>query len=626
VDVLSSSSIFFEGLFVLLRTDFIDLFRTLSILLCLSFPLCSIAQSDSLKKDKYFRTYTLNDYQLPDSSDYQQLDTSLNTWHRDFYPNIHRFHNWLGNFGSARISMLADFNNDLGMEWNFDQLDGYRLKAEEVTFHQSSQPFTKATYTLGSKREESLNIEHNQNVSRNWNVGVDFRRMSYEGWWLRRKTLSNAFRLYSSYLGKGRYSIFASASYNAGVNEENGGFESLDPRAGEVINLTNASNSVNQQEIYVRQYFKLGKAKIDSIAPDSLKPDSLIQTKEIASGPMLVNETEFHRSFYDFIDKQPNLQYYSREFNLIPAAGNFRDRQDIMHLRNKSSIVLTNGLRLYAEGEFARKQDDIDSLDIREFGNLNLGAEWTNEKTQVHAGLTALGWQSGDFVAGAQRQIFQAKGFQVLANAKISRFNPEMFYQFQGAAQSTSMAKVGIHLKQKEKMAIEVEYQTVDKLNYLDNSASLAQSQQLNVFSASFKRQLDWKKFHLSVDVRYQSISDLSVLKMPELMSFSTLYYEGKWFNGNMLARIGTDIQYGSSFESYAYAPHLRWFYTQSGFGYGAYPIWDVFFTCKVNTGRFFVKGTNLWYANIPGEYFITKDYPLNPFSIKFGFDWAFFN
>lgn len=616
--------------------------RALSIFILFLLSSGLLAQQDSLSVEKYFRWYPAEEDGLPDSSDFRLVDSSLNTWHREYYPTYPEFNNWLGNFGSSMIPMVADYSDEVGMDWQYDFLNPYRLEARNANYKISSQPFTKARYVLGSKREESLDIEHNQNLNEDLNVGAQIRRHSFEGWWERRKTVLNGFRVHTSMIGKRRYSFFGSASYNNTYNEENGGFSQLDPVAGQTTNLLDGKNTSIRQEIHLKQLWKFGEIQLDTILPDTIivgdtndpyapPPDTIIKdtfriVESIVGGPIIQNETRLQRSFYEYRDNSPEWNFYTSEFGLLPSGNVLHDREDVIHTFNKTTLLMENGMRFFLLGEFARWQDDLRNNVDRNLFGISLGMDWVQDLWEIGGSGTIAGWQFGDLHLKAALKPWKTENWNLRIVGRFDRSLPEMFLQLNGWTGTNTATRIGAELIQGRKMKVDIRYNLLDKITYLGNDALVNTSGQMSVLSASVQRQLDWKAFHINFKVLYQGVSDRRIIQVPELISFGSLYYEGKWFNGNMLARIGVDAHYGTTYEAPSYAPHLRWYFTQRGFLYGAYPIIDGYFTCRVNTGRFFVKATNLYYWNIPGEYFIAEGYPLNPFAIKFGFDWTFFN
>jgi hypothetical protein len=93
-----------------------------------------------------------------------------------------------------------------------------------------------------------------------------------------------------------------------------------------------------------------------------------------------------------------------------------------------------------------------------------------------------------------------------------------------------------------------------------------------------------------------------------------------------MVTRFGTDVFTSSSYQPYSFYPLMRSFYQQSSFQTEVYPVIDVYFACQVKTARFFVKGTNLYQAISGDNYLLVDGYPLNPFSLRIGFNWFFMN
>lgn len=92
-----------------------------------------------------------------------------------------------------------------------------------------------------------------------------------------------------------------------------------------------------------------------------------------------------------------------------------------------------------------------------------------------------------------------------------------------------------------------------------------------------------------------------------------------------MLARIGIDYYWFSSYYADAYNPFLRQFVWQNNTQIGNYPYIDVYASAQIQTMNLFIR---LEHVNqgISGNGYPTPLYPNPPRFFRFGVNWRLFN
>lgn len=140
---------------------------------------------------------------------------------------------------------------------------------ENQKYFNTKRQFTLLNYSSGGPREESeqlLGILHNQNVTENFNVGIDYDLISSAGRYQNQKTQIHSATLFSSFQWK-KYRIHANYTLNKVNNEESGGIDSLwylgskeYSRTQTIpVKLSDAYTKINSSNLYIVQEFRFGK-------------------------------------------------------------------------------------------------------------------------------------------------------------------------------------------------------------------------------------------------------------------------------------------------------------------------------------------------------------------------------
>ncbi|MFK7808300.1 MAG: putative porin [Saprospiraceae bacterium] len=137
--------------------------------------------------------------------------------------------------------------------------------------------------------------------------------------------------------------------------------------------------------------------------------------------------------------------------------------------------------------------------------------------------------------------------------------------------------------------------------------------------------------FHLYNRTTVQQLSR-NVIRLPELYSFHSLYYQGRWFKKRLRVQIGTDLRINTPYEAMGYQPAIGQFYLED-YVVGdlkpwSYPAIDFFINIRVKTFRFFFKQENFinYFAVQPADHFSfqVKGYGQPYAYLRFGASWQF--
>ncbi len=139
-----------------------------------------------------------------------------------------------------------------------------------------------------------------------------------------------------------------------------------------------------------------------------------------------------------------------------------------------------------------------------------------------------------------------------------------------------------------------------------------------------FTQTANIKKFNSSLPTIFN-------MGQPVLRTTTTLEYKMPAFKKAMILTLGTNIQYTSKFQNTTYRPDAGSFIVQSNLtNLGNYFELDLYAVAKVQTIDIFLKAEHInEIFVIPGfntRYQYVAGYPIQPYRIRFGLNWKFYN
>ena len=139
-----------------------------------------------------------------------------------------------------------------------------------------------------------------------------------------------------------------------------------------------------------------------------------------------------------------------------------------------------------------------------------------------------------------------------------------------------------------------------------------------------FNQTANIKKFNSSLPTIFN-------MGQPVLRTTTTLEYKMPAFKKAMILTLGTNIQYTSKFQNTTYRPDAGSFIVHSNLtNLGNYFELDLYAVAKVQTLDIFLKAEHInEIFVIPGfntRYQYVAGYPIQPYRIRFGLNWKFYN
>jgi len=139
--------------------------------------------------------------------------------------------------------------------------------------------------------------------------------------------------------------------------------------------------------------------------------------------------------------------------------------------------------------------------------------------------------------------------------------------------------------------------------------------------------------FHQTANLKKFNSSLPTIFNMgqPVIRTTTTLEYKMPAFKKAMILTLGTNIQYTSKFQNTTYRPDAGSFIVHSNLtNLGNYFELDLYAVAKVQTLDIFLKAEHInEILVIPGfntRYQYVAGYPIQPYRIRFGLNWKFYN
>ncbi len=168
------------------------------------------------------------------------------------------------------------------------------------------------------------------------------------------------------------------------------------------------------------------------------------------------------------------------------------------------------------------------------------------------------------------------------------------------------------------------------------DSLQVTQLPSVQFAKIEFQKCINFKQVTIFQSILYQLyekkvINTLFNMGMPKWLSTTSIFYEVPIFHKAMNLRLGTDLRYVSHFQNTFYrADAASFIYASQGKPLGNYLELDVYANARVQLMDIFVRIEHLnELVVIPGfntRYQYIQGYPTQPYRIRFGLQWKFFN
>lgn len=617
---------------------------------------------------------------LSDSTQMFPLDTGLVNFenysplNQPRNPKIH-----LGYLGTPQRDLLFNPRKTIGFDEGMHALDAYLVRPQDLNYFNARAPYTllSLSNTLGGTKEQYFKTLHTQNIKPNWNVGFILNFNGSRGYYSTSNILkqnvsglnAGAFTWYHSL--NQRYNLLANVLFNNLKTPETGGLvkdtifkssQSSFNKATEQVRLPGSYSNWKNTGIYIKQFYYIGHI-------DSLK-------KGTGSTNVLPTQRVAYTLYYN-TRKYTYLQNDLDQYGVFPdyyySAGRSRDSLNVTHIQNdfsysfylrgKSLKMVKNELKLDVglTQDFYKYSQFVNDTTLNEFGRKVLKESRVQNKTFQNITLKArLGYRFSDRINldGDIRQIVQGRDFgDLLYDAKLSlaggkkagrivlgaylqSSSPGLVYTewvsnhyiFNNDFNNQKTTNLSFnYINDALSLDLKAEYFLITDYLYFasPNEGKDAVPNQfgssINLLKLSAGKNLTWRKFHFDNYIVYQKTDNQSLLRTPEVYTYSSLYHGSVLFNV-LNAQYGVSVRYNTAYKAPSYAVGLGQFYNGANVTFSSYPIASVFFKATLQRTNIFIQYD---YANQGLSslgYYTVNRYAQQDAALKFGVAWTFYN
>lgn len=593
----------------------------------------------------------------------KSIDTTFGNVHR--YTAISRQSIPIANLGTPgspeKILSIQPFNST-GISLGLNNFKIQSRTPDNLVFCKVAQPYTKFRYSQGVGGLIALDAFHTQNLSPTWNVVLDYSSTLNEDMYQvsSQQNLNRSTVFGSNYHSmNGHYEQQVIFSWNRSRRIENGGLLSDSMFYGPNFQQSNTSH----QRLFGYYFPNLTTsnsfwAQTDHRFKHRYYFDS---TKTFGVAQSL----RFQKVRYQYTDKNPDTSFYRNSENwkskniADSTAINLIEHRIGLNFQKKWSAFLAN-LQVNHIYQFANFQYDTNKFIYNKFATSShgiegiLNSEYRGWQIFAESNLFLIGyaqkaflinssikkkWRSNDEI-GIAAHISNspwslAQSFQT---SKYASFNADTLKQFPSVAQNFTQQQFLSAYFNYQSPKVQSKFSlTIGSLqNDFNLIGNLTPKKIASVnyiqLSGDFSFQIG--KFIVQEQLYLQANHSgaISNYGLPNLTSRTGLYYQNDAFKKALFFRLGTELYYSSSYWQLNYRPDIASFYygnTNSN-PMGNYPIFDAFVSARIKTVDLFLKYEHLneWYV-IPGvnkRYESTYRYPIEPFRLRVGFTWIFWD
>ena len=517
----------------------------------------------------------------------------------------------LGNNGTPRYSILQIDTSK--------QLELYNFKR-----HQGPS-VTSVFYSFGTGNDQLLSIEHNQQFG-SWISGaIKFDKVRSDGIYLRQATNLNNLQTNLSLTCK-RYIADIGFRYRSYDVQENGGI-TFDSLFTDNVFQNRQVFNVNLSDA-VRSGFGHGAQLIHGV---NLLRDTIGSIWHLEHHLNYLGNRSEHQ------DSNPLSGYYS---SILLDSVVTRDRWEETHFSNVIGIYYTND-----SSESWRLMYEVD---IYSFEGIDIDTGFTDQSIMTigwfsREGLTLQGglkyslsgYRRGDIISESDLSYkISSKGtigffgkYELREpEYRLREYSSNHFTWQNNFEKQTDMQAGGYFSFAKINATIKGGLRIVSDYIYFDNTALPAQyDSNVQIGFVEISGLCGIGKFKLSSRNVIQWTNTDSLIRIPSFHTNTSVYFEDSLFKRTMLARIGFNLHYYTSFNVPDYMPALGEYYMQNGAEQaGGYPFIDFFIDAKVREANFYVRLSHINAGLFGYDYFLIPHYAARDFGFYFGIKWRF--
>ena len=529
----------------------------------------------------------------------------------------------MGNQGDIRrrlvFANLATIQPNLGIDGYFKNFK----PSQDLPYYRVKAPSSGVRYQSGYLRGQFFGLDFTINPRPNSNIYIDFQRNNSTGRYFNQENKVDKLNFTTYYYTpSGKYQILAGLSWNKSKNAEFGGIADVEQfeentqgnRELITVNLLQSASVARSADLLLDQSFRLlGKME------QGLSVNYKFRLKDDYYS-FITNDTLFTNNalFEDGLQRDSiSLKRLENELGFTWVQSNLELFGGLNHFYyaygNDYLKTVENTIGVLFKAKYALKKlsttGRLDYFLTEQYAgtyDLNLSATYNlNKKSSLSAYYRTYSVRPGLF-----NQRFISNNF-VWNNDfhNIRGFDFQLGYHFHFFEFSAGMNQF-------------------DNWVYFNQQAISSQFNGVsNVYYAELKGILPISKsWYLDNSVRYQSVNQDEIIRIPNWVLRHTLFYQKDIFNRKARIQTGVEFNYFSAFKSEQYLPATSVMFLQDDVTIGNFPYFNFLFNFRIQTFTFFVRLENITEGLFEYNYYAAPFYPLPDFSFRVGATWRFFN
>lgn len=583
-----------------------------------------------------------NPFEMPITSKIDTVIKGLEQYNQSF--NRNKFSEWAGNIGRPSKRIIFDPRHTVGFDMGIHSFDDLLFNNYSQPYYQVRRPYTSINYISGPEKEEIFQIIHSQNVSKTWNVALNFRVTDSWGSYQWQSCDNRQFLINTNYFSpSGKYRLLAAYYHSSIEIQENGGISSdsifenkLAPQTLSVpVYLQSANNQYKETGFFVKQIYNFKRMKVDSIPRKSFNPGSVHLSMHYYKNAQTYSDKDESPNYYnniylDSASTHDSIYYQFFETNfawtngisanpLSPQAFNlvFGIKHKFIEYKDTFRVTTFNQLTPYA------------AMSVFAFGkfHLNLNGEYVvgdyNGGDFYFKALAKF-----DFLKQQPGKILFTTGFNFTQKEAdwIYIWKYSNYFKWKNEFDKQNFISYFANLKIRS-FKIDVAMHQLNNYIYLDNNAKPDwHDNMMHVFVAKISKDFTWKKLQIDNDIVYQYTPDNSIIKIPQIAAMQSWYLNLQLFKKYMYLQPGVSLYYNSLYFADDYSPALRMFYTQNTKQIGNHIYADVFANVQIKRANVFLKYQHINSGWGKTNYYMIPHYPQQASALKFGVIWRFYD
>ena len=537
---------------------------------------------------------------------------------------------------------------------------------QSLTLYRAFAPFTKFNYLQGPGKTIAINALHTQNFGARNNITLHYKSVTSQEQYvgsLQNNTHRNIHINQLSISKNGKYKQVVYLGWERGNRQENGGL------ASETDFFIPVDSSKFQTRPLGNYNPRLSTAK----SLFSSHNHQLHQQYQINSRLYITQAVSWEKTAYQFKDSKRDTSFYGKNYfgtalktndsnvwQMVNHAIGIKKSSDLFQFHAQhlfqSATYQSNLLRFTQNQKILNYQSAGLQLD----GSLGL---FRFPSIQFRAGYMYAGYAKnshqlfGSFPLLRKSHQKHNKGFKYLhINGEVqNQTKPATFFQqnfysnhfiynneFQLTGDKHIAGRINFHNQTDSSAKRQLGFFAVIRSGSWINPTLSIDSLPFTQFASQAYKQVEvnfmvrGKRLYFNQTANFKKFnSSLSPtifnMGQPVLRTTTSLEYRMPAFKKAMILTLGTNIQYTSKFQNTTYRPDAGSFIVHSNLtNLGNYFELDLYAVARVQTIDIFLKAEHInEIFVIPGfntRYQYVAGYPIQPYRIRFGLNWKFYN